>query len=85
MDLFLIGVSYRLFLTVVFYAVTKKEWFVKQFPILGTLAMFYSLFFQSPLHEMHVLTIIGFFSYDVIGFLSKTNSKKKPNKRKENA
>lgn len=84
MGLFLVGVSYRLLLTVLFYAVTKKEWFVKQFPVLGTLAMLYSLFFQSPLHEMHVLTIIGFFFYDVLGFLSKPYSKKKPNKRKAN-
>jgi predicted membrane protein len=82
MGLFIVGISYRLLLAALFYFVTNKNWFAKQFPSLGAICLVWALLFQSPLASMHVVTIIGFFFYDILGWTKKPKEKDKKKKRK---
>jgi hypothetical protein len=81
MGLFIIGISYRLLAASLFYCVTNKSWFVNPFPLLGTACLVYSLFNHSPDASWHVVTVLGFFFYDVLGWAKYLGKGKKQKKQ----
>jgi len=78
MGLIIVGISYRLMLAAIFCFVTTKTWLVNPLPVLGTGCLLYALFNQSPDASMDVITVIGFFLYDVLGWAKYLDKSKKP-------
>jgi hypothetical protein len=71
MGLIFIGISYRLLLAAVFFAITKQDWFARPYPILGTWCFGMAMVYHNPSYGIATLTVVGFFTFDLLGIISK--------------